>query len=256
MDYLKYDNCYHPPFKSAPERYERMTEALEESERDFFFGICNWGFEDTVSWAPKMAHSWRTTQDISDKWSSVVYNFQMNQQSEGEEGPLIGWNDPDMLEIGNGNLSIVQQKTHFTLWAMAKAPLLLGCDLTSLTSEIMEVIGNAEVISVNQDDLGVQAKCVRYCDTYDAAQVLTAPMKSESDNEIYAIEFINFSGSEITIPALRWEQDLQLPHDTWAVRDLWAKKDEEVAHEVYRAVTLEPYGSHLIRVEKSVTAIQ
>ena len=79
VDYLKYDNCYHPLFMPSPERYQRMTNALEASERDFFFALCNWGNEDTTSWAPAMGHSWRTTQDISDSWSSVVYNFKENQ---------------------------------------------------------------------------------------------------------------------------------------------------------------------------------
>lgn len=200
-----------------------------------------------------MAHSWRTTQDISDRWSSVIHNYKVNQESEGSEGPNIGWNDPDMLEIGNGRLSLVQQKTHFTMWAMAKAPLLLGCDLTNLGADILEVIGNDEVISVNQDDLGVQAKCVMFCDDYKSAQVLIAPLKSETNDEIYAIEFINFSGSEVKIEAPRWEQDLLLPHGNWKARDLWAKQDEGAFSQVYQDITLEAYGSHLIKVEKSVT---
>ena len=75
----------------------------------------------------------------------------MNQKVIGAQGPNIGWNDPDMLEIGNGGLSLTQQKTHFSLWAMIKAPLLLGCDITTISDDILTIIGNREVIAVNQD---------------------------------------------------------------------------------------------------------
>ncbi len=93
---------------SAPDRYQRMKDALESSDRDFFFALCNWGYEKTTTWAPQMGQSWRTTTDIWDNWASVIYNFKENQKMAGYEGPEIGWNDPDMLEIGNGRLSLVQ----------------------------------------------------------------------------------------------------------------------------------------------------
>lgn len=103
VDYLKYDNCFNEDVP-APIRYSRMKEALEKTGRDIFYSICNWGHEETWSWAPELGNSWRTTGDIMDIWYSVQFNFRYNDLHHEVAQPGA-WNDPDMLEIGNGGLT-------------------------------------------------------------------------------------------------------------------------------------------------------
>ena len=128
VDYLKYDNCYNAGVDGVT-RYTAMRDALASTGRDIFYSLCNWGEEESWRWAPSVSNSWRTTQDIFDDFSSVEYNFKESQRHFERSGPG-GWNDPDMLEIGNGGLTHEEEKTHFALWAMAKAPLIIGCDLS------------------------------------------------------------------------------------------------------------------------------
>jgi alpha-galactosidase len=130
VDYLKYDNCYNENVP-AIKRYSDMRDALKETGRDIVYSICNWGEEETHTWAPHVGNSWRTTQDIFDGWASIEYNFHASNKFREASGPG-GWNDPDMLEIGNGGLTIEEEKTHFTLWSIAKSPLIIGCDLTKI----------------------------------------------------------------------------------------------------------------------------
>ena len=92
--------------------------------------LCNWGEEESWRWAPSTGNSWRTTQDIFDDWASVEYNFLESQKHFEVAGPG-GWNDPDMLEVGNGGMTVEEEKTHFAMWALAKAPLIIGCDITA-----------------------------------------------------------------------------------------------------------------------------
>ena len=128
VDYLKYDNCYNAKVPGTI-RYTAMRDALAATGRDIFYSLCNWGEEDSWRWAPSIGNSWRTTFDIFDDFASVEYNFKESQKHFERSGPGA-WNDPDMLEIGNGGLTHEEEKTHFALWAMAKAPLIIGCDLS------------------------------------------------------------------------------------------------------------------------------
>ena len=138
--------------------------------RDIFYSICNWGEEDTWKWASSVGNSWRTTEDISNDWTSVEYNFKLSQVHFEISGPG-GWNDPDMLEVGNSKLTIDEEKTHFALWALAKAPLIIGADLTTINPASLEIIKNKNLISVNQDPNSKQATCRLGCDyIFDAAK--------------------------------------------------------------------------------------
>jgi alpha-galactosidase len=123
VDYLKYDNCLNGGI-SAKIRYPRMTIALMRQERPIFFSICQWGEEEIATWGRAMGNSWRTTQDIVDRWDSMLNIIDINDQWYKYAGPG-GWNDPDMLEVGNGHMTYVEYQTHFSLWAISKAPLLI-----------------------------------------------------------------------------------------------------------------------------------
>ncbi|CDW79993.1 melibiase family protein [Stylonychia lemnae] len=161
VDYLKYDNCYNQGRK-AVERYTKMRDALLAQPKQIYYSICNWGEEDTWKWAKDIGNSWRTTGDISNSWSSMRVNYLQSSQHPEIAGPG-GWNDPDMLEIGNGGMSLVEEKSHFALWAFVKSPLILGCDLTKLSTDQIAIISNQNIIKLNQDSLGQQAKCVQGC---------------------------------------------------------------------------------------------
>lgn len=155
VDYLKYDNC-NSGSATPMVRYPVMRDALNATGHLIFFSMCEWGVDNPATWAPAVGNSWRTTGDISDSWSSMLNNLDINTQWAKQAGPG-GWNDPDMLEVGNGGMTTTEYVSHFSLWAISKAPLLIGCDVTNMSPETLAILTNAEVIAVNQDSLGAQA---------------------------------------------------------------------------------------------------
>ena len=180
VDYLKYDNCYNNGIKSL-DRYPKMRDALNSTGRPIFYSLCQWGEEDVPTWGKSVGNSWRTTGDISDKWNSMIKIIDINDKSYQYAGPG-GWNDPDMLEIGNGGMTIAEYRTHMNLWCISKAPLLIGCDITQMSDEIKEILTNPEVIAINQDSLGEQGRKIKITeiklpDDYD-------PILKESELEI------------------------------------------------------------------------
>ena len=156
VDYLKYDNCYDDG-RAPALRYPIMGDALNATGRPMFYSICEWGVDDPATWAPVMGNSWRTTGDIKDTWESMITCIDQNNLWADYAGPGA-WNDPDMLEIGNGGMTAAEYRTHFALWAISKAPLLIGCDVTRMTEETRTLLTNKEVIALNQDPLGVQGR--------------------------------------------------------------------------------------------------
>ena len=159
VDYLKYDNCWNMGISSKI-RYPRMTEALRKQNRSIFYSICQWGEEEIPTWGKEFGNSWRTTLDISDSWISMINIIDQNDKWFQYAGPG-GWNDPDMLEVGNGGMSDVEYRTHFSLWAISKAPLIIGCDLTKMSNETFNILSNKEVIAINQDKLGEQGHKIK-----------------------------------------------------------------------------------------------
>ena len=159
VDYLKYDNCFNGGISSKI-RYPRMTDALMKQDRPIFYSICQWGEEDIPTWGKEFGNSWRTTLDISDSWVSMINIIDKNNQWYQYAGPG-GWNDPDMLEVGNGGMSNIEYRTHFSLWAISKAPLIIGCDLVNMDNETFKILSNKEVIEINQDKLGEQGHKIK-----------------------------------------------------------------------------------------------
>ncbi|CAL5430123.1 alpha-galactosidase 1-like [Camellia sinensis] len=214
IDYLKYDNCNTDGSRPTV-RYPVMTRALMKAGRPIFFSLCEWGDLHPALWGAEVGNSWRTTNDISDSWESMVSRADMNEVYADLARPG-GWNDPDMLEVGNGGMTKDEYIVHFSIWAMSKAPLLIGCDVTNATKETMEIIANKEVIAVNQDKLGVQAKKVRM----------------EGDSEVWAgplseyrvvVLLLNRASIRFSLTA-QWD-DLRIPPNTIVeARDLWEHK--------------------------------
>ncbi|KAH9746885.1 alpha-galactosidase 1 [Citrus sinensis] len=129
--------------------YRAMSDALKKAGRPIFFSMCEWGDMRPALWGSNIRNSWRTTDDISDSWARMLTIADMNEVYADHAKPG-GWNDPDMLEVGNGGMKYNEYVVHFSIWAISKAPLLLGCDVGNLTAETMPIIGNEEVIAVNQ----------------------------------------------------------------------------------------------------------
>ena len=166
VQYLKYDNCYQD-HGSPQKRFTPMADAIKAAAGDdkdskIFFSLCEWGRENPAVWASSIGgNSWRTTGDIRDDWNSIMTRAHIQTSLWRYAGPNIGWNDPDMLEVGNGKCSVEEYQTHFSLWAILKSPMIVGNDVRNLTDpDILGILGNTEVIAVNQDSLGRQARLV------------------------------------------------------------------------------------------------
>ncbi len=173
IDYLKYDLCSYgqnmadtaPGDKAAQMRlmiaaYDKMARALKGTGRPIVFSLCQYGWDAVWEWAPALGGNlWRTTGDVQPNWGSI-YNIVSQQEGlEKYSGPGH-WNDPDMLEVGNGKLSLAENRTHFSMWAMLAAPLLAGNDLPNMKPEIKAILTNREVIAIDQDKLGRQGSRV------------------------------------------------------------------------------------------------
>ncbi|MFF7251098.1 NPCBM/NEW2 domain-containing protein [Embleya sp. NPDC008237] len=158
VDYLKYDNCNNQGV-DARKRYTDMANALRDTGRPIVFSLCDWGESKPWEWAAPIGHLWRTTGDISDNWYSMLDIAHRNQPLAPYAGPGH-WNDPDMLEVGNGGMTAAEYRTHFTLWSMMSAPLLIGTDLRTASPETFGILANADVIAVDQDPLGKQGTVV------------------------------------------------------------------------------------------------
>jgi len=163
IDYLKYDWCSAGRIYEDSEMqaaYQKMGEALDRQPRPIVFSLCQYGRDDVWKWGPKVSGNlWRTTDDIRDNWDSMsAIGF-----SQGELAAYAApghWNDPDMLEVGNGGMSDDEYRTHMSLWAILAAPLLAGNDLRDMPSKTLDMLTNREVIVVDQDKLGKQGRRV------------------------------------------------------------------------------------------------
>jgi alpha-galactosidase len=160
IDYLKYDWCSASNVYEADSQkaaYALMGEALLKSGRKIVYSLCQYGQQNVGEWGASVGGNlWRTTGDISDRWASMS-GLGFSQQLERAKFAGPGhWNDPDMLEIGNGGMTEVEYQTHMSLWSILAAPLLAGNDLRTMTPAIKAILTNKEVIAVDQDKLGKQ----------------------------------------------------------------------------------------------------
>ncbi|KAG2334425.1 hypothetical protein Bca52824_005605 [Brassica carinata] len=214
IDYLKYDNCNTDGSRPTV-RYPVMTRALMKSGRPIFHSLCEWGDMHPALWGSPLGNSWRTTSDINDSWLSMLANADMNE-FYAEHARPGGWNDPDMLEVGNGGMTKDEYIVHFSIWAISKAPLLLGCDIRNMTKETMEIVANKEVIAINQDSHGVQAKKARM---EGDIQIWAGPLSGYR----VALLLLNRGPTRLSITAF-WD-DIEIPPNSIVeARDLWEHK--------------------------------
>jgi alpha-galactosidase len=228
VDYLKYDWCYSGK-RNAEEAYSTMRDALKAAGRPIVFSMCEWGTAKPWLWAADTGNLWRTTGDINDHWEGKqkykdggccalgmldILDLQVGLEAFAGPGH---WNDPDMLEVGNGGMTTNEYRAHFSLWAILAAPLIAGNDLRSMAPEIKEILTNREMIAVNQDALGRQASRVS---KEGGVEIWSKTLKDGSR----AVLVLNRGASE-TEASVPWTVLGYPEHLSASVRDLWAHKD-------------------------------
>jgi alpha-galactosidase len=230
VDYLKYDWCNTLPGQDARASYANIRQALDASGRPIVLSICEWGKAQPWLWGKEVGGNlWRTTDDIQDRWSGrkewspgnccsngVMDIVDLNADLYSYAGPGH-WNDPDMLEVGNGGMTATEYRSHFSLWAVMAAPLIAGNDLRNMTPDIHDILTNKEVIAVDQDPMGRQGRRV----WKDGDLEVWGKQLKNGDRAVILLNR-GSSSQEITVS---WEQLGYPSHLSAAVRDLWAHKD-------------------------------
>ena len=178
--------------------------------------ICEWGVNQPWDWAPQVGNLWRTTDDISDNWASMLSNLDQSAQHSAVARPGA-WNDPDMLEIGNGGMTPDEYRAHMSLWAMQAAPLIAGNDLRTMSAEAKAILTNPEVIAVDQDSLGAQGTLVS--SGPPEQQVWSKPLRDGSR----AVVLLNRGASSDSIRVSFRRAGIHV--DSLSVRDLWRHAD-------------------------------
>jgi alpha-galactosidase len=240
MDYLKYDWCSASRVwneDAMQAAYQKMGEALRAAGRPIVYSLCQYGRAKVQEWGPKVGgNSWRTTGDIRDQWQSME-RIGFSQSELAAYAAPGHWNDPDMLEIGNGGMSEEEYKTHMTLWSMLAAPLIAGNDLRSMTPAIKEILLNKDVIAVDQDKLGRAA-------TRAAQQGTTEVWSRPLDGSSFAVALFNRGDATAKVEA-DWKA-LGIGANP-KVRDLWKHQDLGRVAGTFSA-EVAPHGVVLVRV--------
>ena len=215
VDYVKEDWC-NAKGLVAPAQYAKFRDALARTRRPIVLSICEWGSNQPWEWAPPVGNLSRTTDDIEDRWASMLANLDQNGQHASVARPGA-WNDPDMLEVGNGGMTDDEYRAHFSLWAIMAAPLIAGHDVRTMSAATKEILTNREVIAVDQDSLGRQGMLV--WESPPELQVWSKPLTDGSR----AVALLNRSGAPAKITASFARLGLHV--DSATVRDLWAHAD-------------------------------
>lgn len=251
---------------SAIALYDRMGQELKkatmaqveksgENEKPIFFSICEWGNNSPWEWGKGIGNSWRTTPDISANWGRIMDIYNKNIQLYDYAGPGH-FNDPDMLEVGNGNLTYEENKAHFTLWCMMSAPLILGNDIRTFinedgtidtNNETYNIITNEDLINIDQDERGIQGRIYKKDGDVD---IIVKPLEN---NEL-AVCFFNKSNSttssSVSISELTNLEYIDLPEaSAYKAYDLWSKMTERITDQIN--VTIPDHGVQVFKITEA-----
>ena len=238
-----------------------MRDAIHLAGRPVVFSICEWGDNQPTSWAPAIGHLWRTTGDITNCWDCELNHGTWSQwgvlQIIDKQKPLRRyagpghWNDPDMLEVGNG-MSPTEDRSHFTMWAMLAAPLIAGNDLRSMPATTRDILTNRDVIAVDQDSLGVQGYAHKTM--LSGVEIWVKPLVGGD----WAVAVLN-RGIVAQPVTLDWahenvgdglsHHDANFSTTTYAIRNLWTTRDSGTTAQPL-SVTVAPHGAELYRLRK------
>ncbi len=253
IDYLKYDLCSFreevmakqaPNDKAAQMRlmvaaYDKMGKALKATGRPIVYSFCQYGWDSVWEWAPGIGGNlWRTTGDIQPHWGSIYAILSQQEGLEDYAGPGH-WNDPDMLEVGNGKLSLAENRSHFSMWAMLAAPLLAGNDLPNMKPEIKAILTNKDVIAIDQDPEGKQANRV-----YSDGEV-EVWMRHLSGGAM-AVAVLNVGSDRYSTHPFHLNLDKLGLHDVQPAQDLWTGKDMNLTNNM--PIELPSHDILLVRI--------
>ncbi|MCL2301173.1 MAG: alpha-galactosidase [Firmicutes bacterium] len=261
---IKIHNPIGSRFDSSAYQYAKMGKALQRATREYAqaaglpekkitYSICEWGFNLPWKWGKKAGNLWRTTLDIFPAWASILAIYEINVRLWKYAGPG-GWNDPDMLEVGNGGLNYEENKAHFSLWCMMAAPLILGNDLREFlkadgtpdtANTAYKIVTNSDMIAIDQDPLGAQCRRVESTGLQDT---LIKPLAGGEA----AICFFNKAAESkpfsLRLAAVAARDFVDLPFaDSYEATDLWSHFTQTVADEIRCNVA--PHGVRVFRVK-------
>ncbi|HWB25062.1 MAG TPA: glycoside hydrolase family 27 protein [Chitinophagaceae bacterium] len=233
VDYLKFDWC-NTQGQDAKESYTKMSEALKKAGRPIIFSLCEWGSHKPWEWAAPVGQLWRTTGDIGivfdsikkfGGWTPMSAMYIVDKEADIRQYAGPGhWNDPDMLEVGNG-MTASEDRAHFSMWCMLAAPLMMGNDLRKMTPETKATLTNKDVIALDQDKLGIQA--FRYSKT-GKTEVWFKPLSGGD----WAVCFLNrdnvahkmsFDWKAENVADDLSNRTLDAAKNTYKIKDLWSK---------------------------------
>ncbi len=256
VDYLKYDNCYKPRHMEGEMLYKRMSLALRNCGRDILFSACNWGADGVHGWIQGSgAQLFRSTGDIQDNWESIK-NLALSQMDKmAYSGPYCH-NDIDMLVVGMhggsnnefigtlGGCTDEEYRTHFSLWAIMNSPLMIGCDIRSMSSITRETLTNPDIIAINQD---MECRGPYVVPGNDPAAMMSL-VKPMGDGSL-AIGMFNLGDTKGELSLQFWDMGIPAAAGMGLeLYDCWARKTEGVFDQRY-AAQIEPHGCRMFRAK-------
>jgi len=252
IDYLKYDLCSLGPildkesngdrakyFELEKAAYDKMRKALVATGRPIVYSLCQYGFDNVWEWGTQVGGNlWRTTGDINDTYDRMsVIGFQ--QSGLGKYAAPGHWNDPDMLEVGNGKMSFDEYRTHMTLWVILAAPLLAGNDLSKMTPETLATLTNHDVVAVDQDKLGMQGYRVS---SVGPLEIWEKPLSGGAKAVALFNRGESVSPITLDLKAVGFKQGAKV-HDLWSGKDVMATGGSFTA-------TVPSHGAVLVKITK------
>jgi alpha-galactosidase len=254
VDYLKYDFCFAEDLV-AKDAYTIMSDALKATGRPIVFAICECGEFKPWEWGKGVGHLWRTTEDIrdvfvmpKDKYGMGILDIIDAQSCLADYAGPGHWNDPDMLEVGNGGMTTDEYKTHFSMWAMMAAPLIAGNDLRNMDSATSEILTNKDVIAIDQDLLGSQALKIQDLGEFEVW------LKKLQNGEV-AYCFMNRSDKPWKLEynwkkkSARLDNGFDMPANIYHVYDCWEHKIIGKTNRKLNA-SIPPHGVLMVRLSK------
>ena len=260
IDYLKYDLCsFHngvmrkaypgdnpdamtSQYKMMRQAYEKMHQALLKTGRPIVYSLCQYGFDSVWQWGPEVgANLWRTTGDITANFDRISLIGREQAGLTRYAGPGH-WNDPDMLEVGNGKLTPDENRTHMGMWAMLAAPLLAGNNLSQLPPEVNAILTNREIIAIDQDPLGKEADRI-YAE--GPIEIWVRPLADGSR----ALAIFNFGEQRSYLRGISLHLEEAGAADGWRARDVWMAKDLGPISDS-TPFTIPRHGSIILRLSK------
>ncbi|MBX9853065.1 MAG: glycoside hydrolase family 27 protein [Cytophagaceae bacterium] len=259
VDYLKYDWCNTEGLK-AEGAYMTMRDALYAAKRPIVFSLCEWGDNQPWAWGANTGHLWRTTGDIYHCWDCKKdnggwYSLGVLQILDKQDGlrKYAGpghWNDPDMMEVGNG-MTENEDRAHFSMWCMLAAPLMAGNDLSNMSEKTKAILTNKEVIAIDQDPLGIQGFKYK---TIDSVEIWFKPLEKGD----WAVCFLNrknvadgieFDWKENSVTDSLFHKEVNFKAVTYKIRNLWLKKGQGTTGKIFKT-TLDAHDVVMLRLSR------